>query len=63
LRARIAYGKISSVENRSRRGQAALEYILVFVAILAVVSALGFLVRAARSSSERTATLVAAEYP
>ena len=51
------------MENARRRGQAALEYILVFVALLGLVFALGFLVRAARSSSERTATLVSAEYP
>ena len=54
---------ICAMGNDRRRGQAALEYILVFVALLGLVFALGFLVRAARSSSERTATLVGAEYP
>ena len=63
LRARTLNGMICVMENARRRGQAALEYILVFVALLGLVFALGFLVRAARSSSERTATLVSAEYP
>ena len=63
MHARALNGKIYAMENARRRGQAALEYILVFVALLGLVFALGFLVRAARSSSERTATLVSAEYP
>ncbi len=63
MHARALNGKICVMEKARRRGQAALEYILVFVALLGLAVALGFRVRAARSSSERTATLVGAEYP
>ncbi|MGN0847224.1 MAG: hypothetical protein ACI4RA_07560 [Kiritimatiellia bacterium] len=46
-----------------RSGQAALEYILVFVALLGVYFAVRIFARAARGSAERTTTLVTCEYP
>lgn len=49
--------------HRGKSGQAALEYILVFVALMAVVGALGYFVRAARQESQRTAKLVTSDYP
>jgi hypothetical protein len=49
-------------ENR-RSGQAMLEYVIVFVAMLAVVSVLALFLYAVRQQSNRTLDLVASEYP
>ena len=46
-----------------RNGQAALEYILVFVALLGVLAAAMQFARAAGKSAEKTTTLVTCEYP
>jgi hypothetical protein len=46
-----------------RSGQAALEYVLVFVAMLAVVTVLALFLYAVRQQSNRTLDLVASEYP
>lgn len=51
------------MENHRRKGQTSLEYVLVFLALLVVSSALVFLVRAAGRSSERTTTFICSEYP
>ena len=51
------------MEVRVKRGQAALEYVLALLALLVVVGAMGYLLRAARSSVTRTETLVRSEYP
>lgn len=48
---------------RGRRGQAALEYVLAVLALLAVVSAMGYVVAAAHHQSVRTEGLVRADYP
>lgn len=47
----------------SRRGQAALEYVLCVAVLLAVVGVMGYLVRAAQKSAERTEELVRLDYP
>lgn len=49
--------------NRARSGQAALEYVLAFAALLVVVTAIGFVLRAAGKSAERTERLVQSDYP
>lgn len=46
-----------------RSGQAMLEYVIVFVAMLAVVSVLALFLYAVRQQSNRTLDLVASEYP
>ncbi len=46
-----------------KRGQAALEYLLVLTALIAVTAATGWLVHAARRASERTTALVGSDYP
>ena len=46
-----------------RSGQAMLEYVVVFVAMLAVVSVLALFLYAVRQQSNRTLDLVASEYP
>lgn len=51
------------VVRRDRSGQAALEYILVFAALLSVVWALGHFVSAARKGAKHTAELVTSDYP
>ncbi len=49
--------------RRDKSGQAALEYILVFVALIAVVWALGYFVSAARRGARQTAEMVTSDYP
>ena len=49
--------------RRDRSGQAALEYVLVFVALIAVVWALGLFVSAARRGARQTAEMVTSDYP
>ena len=49
--------------RRGRSGQAMLEYVLVFAALIVVVFALTCFVRAARAESKRTAELVTSDYP
>jgi Flp pilus assembly protein TadG len=49
--------------RRDRSGQAAVEYVLVFVALIAVVWALGYFVSAARKGAKQTAELVTSDYP
>ena len=46
-----------------KAGQAMLEYVLVFVALIGVVWALTYFVTAARRESQRTAELVTSDYP
>ena len=51
-------------EGGSRRsGQAMLEYVIVFAALLAVVSILALFLFAVRQQSNRSLDLVASEYP
>ena len=47
----------------SRRGQAALEYVLALVAVMAVAGVLAYLVSAARSAAWRSEVLVGADCP
>ena len=49
--------------RRDRSGQAAVEYVLVFVALIAVVWALGYFVSAARRGAQQTAEMVTSDYP
>ena len=49
--------------RKGRSGQAMLEYVLVFVALIAVVWALGYFVSATRKSAKQTAELVTSDYP
>ena len=51
------------MNTSAQAGQAALEYILVFAALLGVCVALCFFARAAHGSATRTTTLVTCEYP
>ena len=51
------------VGRRGRSGQAALEYVLVFAVLIAVVWALEHFVAAARKSAKQTAELVTSDYP
>jgi uncharacterized protein (UPF0333 family) len=46
-----------------RSGQVMLEYVVVFLAMLAVVSVLALFLYAVRQQSNRTLDLVASEYP
>jgi len=49
--------------GNAKSGQAALEYVIVFVAMLAVVTVLALFLYAVRQQSNRTLDLVASEYP
>lgn len=49
--------------RKGRSGQAMLEYVLVFAALIVVVWALGYFVSAARRSARQTAELVTSDYP
>ena len=53
--------KLSGPKDRS--GQAALEYILVFVALIAVVLVLWHFVSVVRRSARQTVELVTSDYP
>ena len=48
---------------RARSGQTMVEYTLVFLALLAVFTAVGYLAAAARKSSARTENLIRTDYP
>jgi hypothetical protein len=48
---------------RSRRGQAMIEYIIVFVALLVTMISLAVFLYAMRQQSNRTLDLVASDYP
>jgi uncharacterized protein (UPF0333 family) len=51
-------------ETRDRRsGQVMLEYVIVFVAMLAVISVLALFLYSVRQQSNRALDLVASEYP
>jgi len=47
----------------SRSGQVMLEYVVVFAALLAVVSVMALCLYAVRQQSERTMVLVGSDYP
>jgi len=49
--------------HTGKAGQSLVEYVIVFVALLGVISALMFFIDAAKASSERTTTFVTCEYP
>lgn len=53
----------TSVSGNRRSGQVMLEYVVVFVAMLAVISVLALFLYAVRQQSNRTLDLVASEYP
>ena len=49
--------------RRLRKGQAALEYVLVTAALLGLLGVMGYLVTAAHKSADRTQRLVRSDYP
>lgn len=49
--------------RRDRSGQVALEFVLVFTALIAIVWALGYFISAARRNARQTAELVTSDYP
>ena len=52
-----------TVKPSSRRGQAALEYVLVLASLLVVVAMVTHLIHAAKRASDRTVNLVGSDYP
>ena len=53
----------TSASGNRRSGQAMLEYVVVFVALLAVVSVLALFLYATSQQSNRTRALIAADSP
>ena len=51
------------MRHHCHSGQTALEYVLAFSALLAVVFIMGYLVTAAKNSVYRTESLVSSDYP
>ena len=51
------------MKHRSRNGQAMLEYVLAFAALLGVIAVTGYLLTASKYSVERTERLVGSDYP
>ena len=49
--------------QKGKAGQALVEYVIVFVALLGVIYALMHFIDAAKASSTRTTTFVTCEYP
>ena len=49
--------------RRARRGQAMIEYVIVFIALFATVVSLAVFLYAIRQQSNRTLDLVASDYP
>ena len=49
--------------RRSRSGQVMVEYVVVFVALLAVVSVMAICLYAVRQQANRTLVLVGSDYP
>ena len=49
--------------RKSRSGQVMLEYVIVFVALLAVVSVMALCLYAVRQQANRTLILVGSDYP
>ena len=55
---------VSSKKTRNRRsGQAMIEYVVVFVAMLGVVTVLALFLYTVKQQSNRALDLVASEYP
>ncbi|MGN0855392.1 MAG: hypothetical protein ACI4R9_07730 [Kiritimatiellia bacterium] len=48
---------------RCRKGQTMVEYVLCVIALLVVVSAMGYLVSATKRSVHRTENLIRSDYP
>jgi len=60
----MLYLPFSSGAGAARRsGQAMLEYVIVFAAVMAVATILSLFLYAVRQQSNRTLDLVASEYP
>lgn len=55
--------KSGCCKTRAESGQAMLEYIIVFVSLLAVVAVFSICLYAVRQQSNRALDLVASEYP
>lgn len=62
MRPKICYTSTMSA-HKGKAGQTLVEYVIVFVALLGVISALMFFIDAAKASSTRTTTFVTCEYP
>ena len=54
---------VSQFRYVPRRGQAAVEYVLALLGVIAVVAVMGYLVTAAWKSAERAENLVESDYP
>lgn len=57
------YEKGVRTEGRNERGQAMLEYVLVFAALFALSAVCALCLYAVRQQSNRSLDLVASEYP
>ena len=51
------------MRTKARNGQTALEYVLALLAVIVIVSAMGYMITAAERSAERSEAIVASEYP
>ena len=56
-------GVLTRTGRRARRGQAMIEYVIVFVALFATVVSLAVFLYAIRQQSNRTLDLIASDYP
>ena len=59
----MAKSLLARVPRGGRSGQAMVEYVIVAVALLAVVVGLAFFLYAMRLQADRTLTLVSSDYP
>ena len=59
----IRHESASNLNKKARRGQAALEYVLSFAALLVVFGIVWKLVDVSVRSADRTETLVSDDYP
>jgi hypothetical protein len=58
---KLCYRRRAKTDGRS--GQTTLEYVIVFVVMLGVVTVMSLFLYAVRQQSNRTLDLVASEYP
>lgn len=59
----LAHRESRQTGTGRRAGQAMIEYLIVFAALLALVSVMSLFLYAVRQQSNRTLDLVASEYP
>lgn len=51
------------MESRGKSGQAMVEYVIVAIMLIALLSVMAVLLRATKSQSERASVLVSSDYP